>query len=114
MNERKPTTDGEEIMHRLFFEDDPEMMALYEEERANADLAQKIYDLRKEAGLSQRKLAEMIGTKHAVIARLENADYEGHSLSMLRRIAVALNKRVQIDFVPLTHHTETSDLHPTH
>jgi len=36
-----------------------------------------------------------------VICRLENADYEGHSSAMLRRIAAALNKRVEIRFVSL-------------
>ena len=42
---------------------------------------------RTEAGLSQKELAEMIGTTQSVISRLEDADYEGHSLSMLSRIA---------------------------
>jgi hypothetical protein len=36
-----------------------------------------------------------------VIARLENADYEGHSLSMLQRIAYALNQRVEINLLPM-------------
>jgi hypothetical protein len=42
----------------------------------------------------------MIGTTESVISRLEDADYTGHSLSMLRRIADALGKRVEIRFVP--------------
>ena len=33
------------------------------------------------------------------ICRLEDADYQGHSLAMLRRIANALNKRVELRFV---------------
>src|ERR1035438_952707 len=33
--------------------------------------------------------------------RLEDADYEGHSVAMLRRIAAALNQRVEIRFVPI-------------
>jgi hypothetical protein len=43
----------------------------------------------------------MIGTTASVISRLEDADYEGHSLAMLRRIAAALDKRVEIRFVPV-------------
>jgi hypothetical protein len=35
----------------------------------------------------------------SVISRLEDAEYEGHSLAMLRRLAAALNKRVEIRFV---------------
>ena len=51
------------------------------------------------AGLTQTELAELIGSKQPVIARLEDADYEGHSLTMLQRIAIALNQRVEINFV---------------
>ncbi|MBZ0257728.1 helix-turn-helix domain-containing protein [bacterium] len=101
MTTKKTTTDGVEILHRRYFEGKPEMLALLEEERANADIAQSIYDLRQEAGLTQKELAELIGTKQSVIARLEDADYEGHSLSMLRRIAAALNRKVRIEFEPV-------------
>lgn len=97
---RQPTTDGVEIMHRLFYEGHPERMASLEEERANLDVACKIYDLRREAGLTQQELADLVGTTASVISRLESADYEGHSLPTLRRIAAALNRRVEIHFVP--------------
>ncbi len=96
---RKPTTDAVEILHRRYFEGKPEMMALLEEERANLDIACKIHDLRDKAGLTQKELAKLVGTTPSVISRLEDADYEGHSLSMLRRIAAALDKRVEIRFV---------------
>ena len=98
---RKPTTDAVEIMHRRYFEGKPEMMALLEEERGNLDVACKIHDLRDKAGLTQKELAKLVGTTPSVISRLEDADYEGHSLSMLRRVAAALDKRVEIRFVPV-------------
>jgi DNA-binding XRE family transcriptional regulator len=79
----------------------PEREASFEAELANAEVARKLYDLRTKAGLSQRELAKLVGTTASVICRLEDADYEGHSLAMLRRIAEALNKRVEIRFVPL-------------
>ena len=79
----------------------PEREASYEAELANAVVARKLYDLRTKAGLSQRELARIVGTTASVICRLEDADYEGHSLAMLRRIAEALHKRVEIRFVPL-------------
>jgi transcriptional regulator with XRE-family HTH domain len=56
--------------------------------------------MREQAGLTQARLAQMIGTTESVISRLEDADYEGHSLKMLKRIAEAVNKRVEIRFVP--------------
>ena len=97
---RMKTTDAVEILHRRYVEGNPEMEALLEEERTHAEVAAQIYQVRKEAGLSQRELAKRVGTTASVICQLENADYEGHSLAMLRRIAAALNKRVEISFVP--------------
>lgn len=97
---RKPTTDAAAILHRRYFEGKPERLAELEEERANADVARKVYRLRRRAGLTQQQLAKLVGTTPSAISRLENADYQGHSLSMLRRIAAALNKRVEIRFVP--------------
>ena len=74
--------------------------ASFEEELANAEIASRIHQLRTKAGLSQRQLAAKVGTTASVICRLEDADYTGHSLAMLRRIAAALNSRVEIRFVP--------------
>ena len=79
---------------------DPKRVEEYEEEVITADIARKVYDLRTKAGLSQRQLAKKLGTTASVICRLEDADYEGHSLSMLKRIAEALDKRVEIRFLP--------------
>lgn len=98
---RKPSTDAVEIMHRRYFEGNPDRIAALEEARANDEVARKIYDLRTKAGLSQRQLAKLVRTTASVICMLEDADYEGHSLSMLRRIATALNQRVEIRFLPL-------------
>jgi transcriptional regulator with XRE-family HTH domain len=75
--------------------------SLLEEERANAEVARRVYELRNQSGLTQRALAKLVGTTASVICRLEDADYEGHSLAMLNRIAAALNRRVQIRFVPI-------------
>jgi len=80
---------------------DPKRLASVEEQRANLDIACKIYELRTKAGLSQRALAKRIGTSAANICRLENADYQGHSLPMLRRIAGALEMRVDVRFLPI-------------
>ena len=72
--------------------------------RTNLQVAQMIYDCRTKAGLSQRQLADLIGSKQPVIARLEDADYEGHSLTMLQRIAAALEQRLEVRFVPSRKH----------
>src|SRR5439155_20308483 len=80
--------------------DDPAMQEMLAEERGNAAVARQIYELRTARGLTQKQLAVLIGTKQPVIARLEDADYEGHSLAMLYRIAAALGCSVSVRFVP--------------
>ena len=96
---RPPTSAAVEILHRRYYEGRPERLAALEEARANDSVARKITALRVQAGLTQRQLAKLVGTTASVICRLENADYEGHSLAMLNRIAAALNQRVEIRFV---------------
>jgi ribosome-binding protein aMBF1 (putative translation factor) len=83
-----------------FIGDDPELIWEYEKCGADIEVAQLIYDMRTDAGLSQRQLAKKASTTASVICRLEDADYEGHSLAMLRRIAEALGKRIEIRVVP--------------
>lgn len=98
--QKKFTSPALQYAYHRYIGDNPEQIAAYEEELANAELAQKIYDLRTKAGLTQRQLAKLVGTSASVICRLEDADYDGHSLAMLRRIAAALDKRVEIRFLP--------------
>src|ERR1700737_639392 len=98
---RKPTKDAVEILHRRYYEGKPDRLAELEEVRANDAIARKIHELRTKAGLTQRQLAKLVGTTASVICLLEDADYEGHSMAMLNRIAAALNRRVEIRFVPL-------------
>ena len=91
--------DATKILDRLTG-DDSQLRELIATESLNARVAAMIYDERQAAGLTQVQLAELIGTKQSVIARLEDADYEGHSLSMLRRIAEALGRRLEVSFAP--------------
>ncbi|MEX0978933.1 MAG: helix-turn-helix domain-containing protein [Pirellulales bacterium] len=96
---RQRTTDGLKLLKYRYLKGDREMPRMVEQERANMEIARKICDLREQAGLSQRALAKLVGTTASVICRLEDADYEGHSLAMLNRIAAALGRRVEIRFV---------------
>lgn len=93
------TKDALKILSNLTGESE-EIRAGIAYARINLEVAQMIYDARTRAGLSQRELAALIGTRQSVITRLEDADYEGHSLTMLQRIAAALDQRLEVRFVP--------------
>lgn len=93
------TGDSLEYLMKRYIGDDPERIASFEQELLNAQIAQELYDLRKAAGLTQTQMAKMANTTASVICRLENSDYDGHSLSMIRRIAAAVGHRVEVRFV---------------
>ena len=89
----KTTRDAVKIIRARYVKDDPERKAAVEAERSNAEIARLIYLARTEARLTQGQLAELVGTTQSVISRLEDSDYEGHSLSILHRIAEALKRK---------------------
>lgn len=98
---KRTTTDGLEILDRLHFGGRPARQRALAKAKLNAQIAQEIHRLRIEAGLSQKDLAELVGTTASVICRLEDADYTGHSLSMLQRISVVLEHRLEVRFIPI-------------
>ncbi len=79
---------------------DPAFTARFKRAGEAWDVALQIAALRQQAGLSQKELAKLLKTSQQQISRLESPGYEGHSLSMLRRVADALHARVRIVFEP--------------
>jgi len=61
------------------------------------NIAIQLSSLRKKTGLSQKELAKRVGTSQQQISRLESPSYEGHSLSMLRRVAEVLGAAVYVE-----------------
>ncbi len=100
MLRKKFHSKASQFLYNRYIAGDSKREEEYEEEVINAHIARKIYELRTKAGLTQQELADRVGTSKSAICRLEDADYEGHSLFMLKRIAEALDKRVEIRFVP--------------
>ena len=61
------------------------------------NIKRQIIKLREEQGISQKELAEKIGTKQSAISRLENDDYNP-SVELLDKVAHALGKKLDIRF----------------
>ena len=79
---------------------DPAFAARFKSAGEAWDVALQIAALREKAGLSQKELAKLLRTSQQQISRLESPGYEGHSLSMLRRVASVLRARVRVVFEP--------------
>jgi predicted XRE-type DNA-binding protein len=100
MKKTQKTTDAVQILHRRYIKNSKKRKESLRRERGNIGIAEQVYNLRTRANLSQEELANLVGTTQSAISRLEDADYEGHSLTMLRKIAAALNQHVEVQFVP--------------
>jgi len=100
MNRNKPTSDIIKVMHQRYIKGNKRRLAYIEQEKTRLEIAQKIYELRTRANLTQEELAHRIGTKQSVISRLEDADYNGYTLKMLDKIAEAVHCYVKVEFVP--------------
>ncbi len=94
----KKSSDGMEILDAITGQDS-KMKALIEQEAENLRIAKTIYELRNNARMSQVELAKRIGTTKSVISKLEDADYKRQSLALLRRIAAALDCRIELLWV---------------
>lgn len=77
---------------------DPDFAQRFKRAGEAWDVALQLAALREEAGLSQLELARKLRTTQQQISRLESPGYEGHSLSMLRRVARVLNAHVRVIF----------------
>jgi predicted XRE-type DNA-binding protein len=99
MAKKRTTRNAVKILHKRYIKNAPERLESLKKERQKADIASQIYELRMQAGLNQKELAKLVGTTQSAISRLEDADYRGHSLDMLRRIAAALHYKVEVRLV---------------
>lgn len=86
------------VMIDALIGDDTELREMVRQEVVNSEISRMIYAAREAAKLTQKQLADRIGTTQAVISRLESADCDGHSLDMLRRIAEALGQKLELRF----------------
>jgi ribosome-binding protein aMBF1 (putative translation factor) len=100
MPKPRRTTSAREIITRRFYEGRPHRLAEREQTHREMALGMKIRRLREEAGMTQRALARKIGTQPSAISRIEDADYDGHSMSLLQKVADALDMLLLIDFAP--------------
>lgn len=94
----KTTKNLAEVIKRKL-ETDRDLAAAVDSERFNISLGYAICEARTRAGLTQKELADRVGMLQSAIARLENANYHGHSMKILQRIAESLGSRVEIRFI---------------
>jgi transcriptional regulator with XRE-family HTH domain len=76
---------------------DPDFREKFRKSGEAWEVAIQLSSLRKKSGLSQKELAKRVGTSQQQISRLESPSYEGHSLSMLRRVANVLGAAVHVE-----------------
>ena len=98
MNRKKDDLDR---LTEKLLKQDPSLKEEFEKADQALDIGYQVYDLRQKAGLTQKELAELIGTKQSNIARIESADYTGYTHKTLEKVAKALKARLEVRVVPL-------------
>jgi len=78
---------------------DPELARAYEQENLEREIARQILRLRQAQGWTQAQLAEALGTKQSVVARLESGSHRP-SLSTLEKICQVLGARLEVRLMP--------------
>lgn len=73
----------------------PKFKREYDDLEPEYALIRQIIDKRLKTGLSQKSLAEKVGTKQSAISRLESGDYNP-SFLFLKKIAAALGSQVRV------------------
>jgi DNA-binding XRE family transcriptional regulator len=94
----RKTSSASKIIHKRFYAGQPQRLGEYESTKRQMALGMKIQRLREQAGMTQQQLADRIGTHKSAISRIEDADYDGHSITTLAKIAKALDMRLIVDF----------------
>ena len=77
----------------------PGVKRAYEELQPEFAIIMAIVEARAKKNVSQEQLAKRMGTGQAVISRLENAN-ASPSLALIKRLANALNLKVELRFTP--------------
>ena len=98
----KKFTGATQIMFDRFFRGRADRIADLRQTIGEMSLGEQIRDLREKAGLTQEQLAAKIGSSKSAVSRIEDADYDSHSLTTLRKIAAAFGQRLRVEFEPLT------------
>ena len=94
----------------ILLKEDPSLQEEFDKADRAWDIAFQIRDLRERVGLTQKQLAEMVGTKQSNIARIEDADYTRYTLTTLEKVTKALKAKLEVRIVP-ANHREVAHLH---
>jgi ribosome-binding protein aMBF1 (putative translation factor) len=98
---KRQKDDLDRLTEKLL-EQDPSLQEEFVRAEQAWDIAFQIRNLREQAGLTQKQLAELVGTKQSNIARIEDADYTGYTLKTLEKVTKALRARLEVRIVPET------------
>ncbi len=96
---KRKKDDLDQLTEKLI-KQDPDIAAEFEKADQAIDLAFQILNLREKAGLTQKQLAEFVGTKQSNISRIESADYTGYTWTTLEKVAKALKAKLEIKIIP--------------
>jgi DNA-binding XRE family transcriptional regulator len=100
MPTKKKASSATQILFGRLYRGKPQRIAALSQTRHELALGRQIRALRESRKLSQSQLAKALGTQAPAISRIEDADYDGHSLRILRKIADFFGQNLIVSFQP--------------
>jgi ribosome-binding protein aMBF1 (putative translation factor) len=97
---RSTVRSATRILFDRLYRGKPRRIAALNRTRREMALGRQIRALRETRGLSQAQLAKALATQAPAISRIEDADYDRHSLRILRKIADYFGQDLIVSFQP--------------
>ncbi len=94
MNKDKYGSDAYDWAYENYIKGDPRREDSFEREYRKAEMAKVIYDLRKQAHMTQERLAEIAGVEPSVIEDLEESDYSGDFFEIAQKVIDLLKRKL--------------------
>lgn len=99
MDNYKNVTNFDQLMEVEHGKIGTESINNYEEKAQMFISSEMLKNARKEAKISQKQLAEKIGTKKSYISRIENGKGNIQLFTLIRIFELGLNKRIGLTFL---------------
>ncbi len=90
------------VKNKTYFDElmeDKNFREKFEVEYKNLVISEKIAELRHKARLTQEELAQKVQTTKSAISRYESNNYQGYTVTLLQKIAVACGADLRVSFV---------------
>ena len=95
MSKKGRVKDAVELIEKWYGQT-PGWNEMVAEEQLKMDVGQVVCDLRTSLGMTQSEFADLVKVKQPIISEIENANYNGNTIEIFKRVCLALHMRIRV------------------